>query len=181
MNVDTTITEQMLSFILCGVVIGILYEPLRILMQFIKHTNLLTGIEDTLFFSFSGLLLFGLSMNIGNGQFRLFYLLNAAFGAFAYYFTLGRVVKLIYTVLIKIFLKIIRFVFIPVRKILGIIVLKIKAVFVRLYEKFRLSNQKFFNHLKNSTEMLYNKLCIKRERSKENVVRVKIKAKVKKQ
>ncbi|MBE6881116.1 MAG: hypothetical protein E7490_09815 [Ruminococcaceae bacterium] len=180
MNVNTPITEQMLSFVICGVIIGILYEPLRILRQLVKHKNILTGIEDTLFFALCGFLLFGLSMNVGNGQFRLLYLISACIGAFAYYFTLGKIVRLIYSLLIKSISKIIRFILKPIKKILGIIVLKIKRLFVGLYEKFRKSGQKSFSHLKNSTEMLYNKLCIKKERSKENDIRVKIKAKVKK-
>lgn len=180
MNVNTPIIEQILSFIICGVAIGVLYEPLRVLRLLIKHRSILTGIEDTLFFSLCGFLLFGLSMNVGNGQFRLVYLISACIGAFAYYFTLGRVVRLIYSLLIKFISKILSFLLKPIKKILGIIVLKIKRLFVGLYEKIRKSGQKSFSHLKNSTEILYNKLCIKKERSKENDIRVKIKAKVKK-
>lgn len=180
MNVNTPITEQMLCFIICGFAIGVLYEPLRILRQIVKHRSILTGIEDTLFFSLCGILLFGLSMNIGSGQFRLVYLISAMVGAFAYYFTLGRLVRLIYSLLLKIFLKILRAISKPIKKLLGIIVLKIKRVFVGLYQKLLISGQKSFSRLKKGTGMLYNKIYIKKGRSIENDIRVKIKAKVKK-
>ncbi|MBR4305923.1 MAG: spore cortex biosynthesis protein YabQ [Ruminiclostridium sp.] len=180
MNVQTSIIDQTLSFIICGAVIGVLYEPLRILRLFIKHRSLLTGIEDTLFFALSGFILFGLSMNIGGGRFRMVYLIGAAIGAFAYFFTLGKIVKLLFTVIIKAFVKIFRFVFTPIIKIVGVFTRKIKRLLVRLHEKLYTCNQKSLTHLKNSTHMLYNVLCINKERSVENDIRIKIKAKVKK-
>lgn len=180
MNVNTPIAEQMLYFYLCGIFIGLLYEILRILRKLIKHKNFLIGTEDVLFFSFCGFLLFGLSMNIGNGQFRLVYLISAAAGAFSYYFTVGKLINLICKVIFKWIYAVLGFVFSPFKKLIVIFVLKIKSLFVRLYKKIRLVVKNTFSHLKNNTGMMYNKLCIKRNRSVKNDINIKIKAKIKK-
>ena len=179
MNVTTPLTEQMLYFFVCGIFIGLLYEVLRLFRQVIKHNNFLTGTEDVLFFSFCGFLLFWLSMNIGNGQFRIYFLISAVAGAFVYYFTIGRLVNLAYKVILKWLLKIFRFLLSPIKKLIGIIVLKLKRIFVRLYKKIENLNKNTVIHLKNSSRMMYNKLYAKRGRSAQNDINVKIKAKVK--
>lgn len=180
MNVATPIIEQILYFFLCGIFIGLSYEILRILRSVIKHNNLLIGTEDVLFFALCGFLLFGLSMNIGNGQFRLMYLISAAVGAFVYYFTMGKLFNLVYSTVLKWLMKALRFILSPFAKLISIIVLKIKRLFVRIYKKCILLYKNTFRHLKNSTKKVYNNTYVKREGSAENDVGVKIKAKVKK-
>lgn len=181
MNVATPITEQMLYFFVCGIFIGFLYEFLRLFRQIIKHNNFLVGAEDVLFFSLCGFLLFGLSMNIGNGQFRIYFLISAVAGAFVYYFTIGRLINLAYKVILKWLSAFLRFLFSPFKKVFGIIILKLKRIFVRLYKKIEKTSKNAVRHLKNSNKMMYNKLCDKKERSGKNDVNSKIKAKVKRQ
>ncbi|MFQ7797996.1 MAG: spore cortex biosynthesis protein YabQ, partial [[Eubacterium] siraeum] len=101
MNEETSLMWQIACFCVCGALLGVLYEPLRILRLIIPHHSFITGVEDTAYLSLCGVVLFGLSMETGNGNFRLSYLLAAFVGGVVYFLTAGRLIKIIYSAVIK--------------------------------------------------------------------------------
>ena len=111
MNVETSLIWQLACFSVCGIFLGAGYEVLRVLRTVIPHHSFIVGVEDTFYLALCGLVLFGLSMEIGNGIFRASYLFSAAVGAIVYFLTFGRLVKLVYTMVIKTTIKIVKIVF----------------------------------------------------------------------
>ena len=68
MNVEVSLVWQLSCFSVCGMLLGVGYELLRIIRTVIPHHSFAVGVEDTFYLSFCGLVLFGLSMEIGNGN-----------------------------------------------------------------------------------------------------------------
>ena len=162
MNVETSLLYQFVCFSLCGVFLSVGYEAFRIIRIIIPHNNFSVGAEDVFYLSFCGFILFGLSMEIGSGYFRLLYLVSAVAGAVVYFLTVGRIVKLvsdfIFTALKSILLRIIKAISSPVRKAVVTLAHKISAVFVRIHKNVFDKNIKFVPDLKNGSEMLYNNI-----------------------
>lgn len=160
MNVEASVIWQLTCFGLCGVFLGLGYELLRILRLIIPHHNFTVGIEDTFYLSLCGVILFGLAMEIGNGNFRLTYLLSAFVGALVYFLTIGRLISFIYSAVIGTVIKILRFVMgkliKPLKKLFVAIAHKVKQPFVKLYENARTKMKKHHADLKKAPEMLYN-------------------------
>ena len=54
MNEETSLMWQIACFCVCGALLGVLYEPLRILRLIIPHHSFITGVEDTAYLSLCG-------------------------------------------------------------------------------------------------------------------------------
>lgn len=160
MNVETSLLWQFGCFLLCGVFLSVGYEFFRIIRIVIPHNNFFIGAEDIIYLSFCGLILFGLSMEIGSGYFRLLYLLSAVFGAAVYFLTVGRLVKLIstflFTAIKKILLRIFKVISTPVKKAVVTVAHNTAGVFVRIHKNISDIINKASPDLKNDGEMLYN-------------------------
>ncbi|MCL1789348.1 MAG: spore cortex biosynthesis protein YabQ [Oscillospiraceae bacterium] len=83
---------EIMMFAILGFLLASLYEPLRFSRLFIKTGALLAGIEDFIFLSGAGLIVFAYSLEFGEGYFRYFYLIGIAFGAAVYFQTVGRLI-----------------------------------------------------------------------------------------
>lgn len=160
MNVETSLIFQLACFSLCGVFLGVGYELLRIIRLIIPHHSFVVGVEDTFYLSLCGLVLFGLSMEIGNGNFRPTYLLAAFLGALIYFLTVGRLIKLIYSVIICVIIKIFKFfgrkLLKPLASCFVSIAHKSSKPFVKLYENTKQKINKRITDLKTPPEMIYN-------------------------
>ncbi len=162
MNEETSLMWQIACFCVCGALLGVLYEPLRILRLIIPHHSFITGVEDTVYLSLCGVVLFGLSMETGNGNFRLSYLLAAFVGGVVYLLTVGRLIKIIYSAVIKTVFKAVKLIG---RKILRPVIRRFVSIahklmlpFVKLYENIDAKMKKHKADLKTSPEMLYNNI-----------------------
>lgn len=182
MGTETSLIWQLACFSLCGVFLGIGYELLRILRLIIPHHNFAVGVEDTFYLALCGVILFGLAMETGNGNFRLSYLIAALAGSVVYLLTVGRLVKLVYSAIIKTLIKILKFLigkFLkPLAKWFVSIAHKTKRPFVKIYENTKAKMKKRKADLKKAPEMLYNN-DINHERN-ELTVGGSIKGKVRK-
>ena len=160
MNVETSLLWQFGCFLLCGVFLSVGYEFFRIIRIVIPHNNFFVGAEDIIYLSFCGLILFGLSMEIGSGYFRLLYLLSAVFGAAVYFLTVGRLVKIIciflFTALKKFLLRIFKVICSPLKKVVVTVAHNIAGFFVRIHKNISDKINKASPDLKNDGEMLYN-------------------------
>lgn len=110
-----------LIFALNGVFIGILFDFFRILRRAFKTINLITNIEDILFWILTGLSIIYCMYNFSNGNLRFFMLLGLGLGLLLYMLTLSSfivktVVKMIEIIKTVIF-TIIRVVLFPFKTI----------------------------------------------------------------
>lgn len=160
MNVETSLVWQLACFSVCGMLLGVGYEVLRIIRTVIPHHSFAVGVEDTFYLALCGLVLFGLSMEIGNGNFRASYLLFAAIGFILYIFTVGRLFRFVYTAVIGAVKKLFGFVFgkllRPLRKAFVSFIHKSAVPFVHFHKNINDKIKRAQADLKKHREILYN-------------------------
>ena len=110
-----------LVFSLTGVAIGILFDFFRILRRTIKTNNIITYIEDILFWILTGLLLLFNIWFFNNGEIRVYMFLGIILGVLIYMSTLSNI-------LIKVFSKILQ----TIIKVLGIPFKTIISIFRKI-------------------------------------------------
>ena len=71
-------------FILTGILLGVLFDVFRILRKSFKTSDLITYIEDVVFWILAGFLLFYTVYKFNNGEIRSYVLLGIALGLTAY-------------------------------------------------------------------------------------------------
>ena len=107
-----------LVFTLTGIIIGVLFDFFRILRKSFKTSDLLTYIEDIVFWILSGIIVLYNIWYFNDGEIRLFMLLGISIGAMIYAITLSKFVVTISTRIIKTIKNII---LIPIKPLIHII------------------------------------------------------------
>ena len=120
-----------LIFILNGLLIGLLFDFFRILRKAIKTSDLITCIEDIIFWILTGLIILYTIFTYNNGEIRLFMFMAITIGIILYMLLISKFIM-------EISLKIINF----VKKIISIIINIIKIPIKLL---IKLINKIFFN------------------------------------
>ena len=120
-----------LIFILNGLLIGLLFDFFRILRKAIKTSDLITCIEDIIFWILTGLIILYTIFTYNNGEIRLFMFMAITIGIILYMLLISKFIM-------GISLKIINF----VKKIISIIINIIKIPIKLL---IKLINKIFFN------------------------------------
>ena len=120
-----------LVFSLTGVIIGVLFDFFRILRRTIKTSNIITYIEDILFWILTGLLILYNIWYFNNGEIRIYMFLGIIIGVLIYMSTLSNI-------LIKIFSKILQ-------TIIKVIELPIKTIFAFFGKTFTKIVKNFTN------------------------------------
>lgn len=113
-----------IMYIAGGIIICLIFDIFRALRKSIKTPDIITYIQDTLFWIITGALLIYLTFVLNSGNIRLYSFLGLFLGGLLYYFTVSRYfikgsVKL-FTFLKDIFIKVFSFFIIPVKKIFKI-------------------------------------------------------------
>ncbi len=80
-----------LDALMCGMVIAVVYDILRIYRNIVPHFNLIVGIEDFIFWNIAGIYLFAVVFSTNDGIVRGFFLLGAVLGAFLYKKSIGEI------------------------------------------------------------------------------------------
>lgn len=160
MNNETEYYILLLDFVLFGGFLALCYEILRILRLCVRHNSFVTGVEDTLYLTMCGVFLFAFSMEIGNGQFRIYFGLGAVVGAVVYFLTIGRIFRIVYSFVIKILKKIFRWIYTvlgkPIIKLFVVIKHKIDTKFVHLYDFSNDVTNKYKKRLQTRRKIVYN-------------------------
>jgi len=81
------IYQQLLSlimFIVTGIIIGVLFDIFRIIRKSFKTNDIITCIEDALFWILSGFLLLFVIFKFNNGEIRLYSFVGLFIGFFIY-------------------------------------------------------------------------------------------------
>ena len=144
-------------FILNGLLIGILFDIFRISRKTFKTSNLITYVEDILFWILTGLLLLFSIFKFNNGEIRGYIFLGILIGIFSYMLFISKYfiyinVKIINTIkyIISLIIKILLY---PLKLLYKIIIKPIKILYKYLIannvEKFL----KMFNNIKKSKKI----------------------------
>ena len=123
-----TINEQAFLFLTCvqiGIIMGMLYDLIRILRKIIHHPNWVVQIEDLLYWIMCGCFAFIMVYWENYGKIRVFVFIGILIGAVLYFCTVSILFMKAATWIIywtkKVLKKIISFVLIPIKCIIVII------------------------------------------------------------
>ncbi len=117
----TNQAQLFLIFVVNGILIGLLFDFFRILRKAIKTKDIVTYIEDILFWILTGFILLFSICTFNNGEIRLYMFIGTFIGVFLYMISIS-------TYVIKINMKIINFFKLVMGKIINIIIIPIKLV-----------------------------------------------------
>lgn len=135
-----------LVFSLTGVAIGILFDIFRILRRTFKTSNIITYIEDVLFWILTGLLILYNIWYFNNGEIRIYMFLGIIMGVLIYMSTLSSIIIKIFT---KILLTIKKILELPFRTIISIfrkIFTKISPFFTNFVKKMQIKRGNLENN-----------------------------------
>lgn len=110
---QSQILEQLCSFatfILVGFLIGLLFDSFRILRKTFKTSDLITGVEDVLFWLLTGLLTIFSIFKFNNGNIRVYIILGIFIGITIYMLVFSKSVVNILTKVITYIKKIVLFI-----------------------------------------------------------------------
>ncbi len=166
----TNQTNLFLIFIVNGIIIGLLFDFFRVLRITFKTSDIITYIEDILFWILTGSIILYSVFTFNNGEIRLFLFLGILLGCICYMLTLSSYIIKTNTTIINFFKKIIA-------KILHIILFPIKCI-LKTIKKLFFKPISFLtiNIRKNSTNLLkniYNSIK-NTNKTKNNIKKAKI-------
>lgn len=118
-----------LVFSITGVIIGVLFDLFRILRRTIKTSNIITYIEDVLFWILTGFLILYNIWYFNNGEIRIFMFLGIIMGVLIYMLTLSNILIKIFS---KIFQTIIKIIELPIKTIFAFF----RKIFTRIVKNF---------------------------------------------
>ena len=121
-----------LVFSMTGVAIGVLFDFFRILRRSIKTSNIITYIEDVLFWILTGLLILYNIWYFNNGEIRIFMFLGIILGVLIYMSTLSSILVKIFSKILQTLIKTLELPF----KAIIVILKKIMTAFATIYTKF---------------------------------------------
>lgn len=135
-----------LVFTFTGVIIGILFDVFRILRRTIKTANIITYIEDVLFWILTGVLILYNIWYFNNGEIRIYMFLAIILGVLIYMSTLSNILIKIFSKVLQTIIKIVELPFKTIisifRKIITIVLTKLK----KMSENFQQKKGNFENN-----------------------------------
>lgn len=156
-----------LIFIANGIVIGILFDFFRISRRVVKTGDLMTYIEDLIFWILTGSIILYCIFVFNNGEIRLFMLLAIIIGVISYMLLLSsyvikvnvRIINILKNILLKIFAILalpLKFIFKFIKKIflkpISFIIINIRKISTNLFKniiKVLKNNKRIENNVKN--------------------------------
>ena len=94
-------------FSLVGVIIGLLFDVFRILRKMINSNDILTYIEDIVFWILTGIIIIYAMYRFCDGELRFFMILGIVFGTIIYLLTISKYIIKFFTIFFNIIKKII--------------------------------------------------------------------------
>ncbi len=157
-------------YIVSGILIGILFDIFRVLRKTFKTPDIITYIEDALFWILTGIFLLFILFKFSSGEIRIYNILGLIIGATLYILTISKY-------FMQISVKIAKFVKNIISKIIKVLVLPVKFLLKVLRKIFKpftffvINIRKIFINFnkKVKKEKLWGKIKIKRRILKTNV------------
>ena len=131
-----------LVFSMTGIVIGILFDIFRILRITIKTSNIITYIEDVLFWILTGLLILYNIWYFNDGEIRIFMFLGMILGILIYISTLSSIFIKIFSKLLQTIIKLLKIPF----KALLVIFQKIMTIYTKIIKKLQINKGNLENN-----------------------------------
>lgn len=122
-----------LVFSVTGVIIGILFDFFRILRRSIKTIDIITYIEDILFWVLTGLLILFNIWYFNNGEIRVYMFLGIIIGNLIYMSTLSAIIIGIFSKVLQMLIKILEIPF----ETINLFFRKIITIFAKIPNKFQ--------------------------------------------
>ena len=149
-------------FIVDGILIGLLFDLFRISRKVIKTNDIITYIEDILFWILTGIIILYSIFVFNNGELRLFMFLGIILGAITYMLFISSYVIKINIKIITLIKKIVKIVFIPVQIILNLL----RRIFVKPVTFLFINVRKIFTNIFMKIQNI-----IKRPKKNVNIVK----------
>lgn len=108
-------------YIISGIIIGIFFDVFRILRRSFKTSDIITYIEDILFWIFSGIFLLFVVFKFNNGEIRSYIIIGLLCGILIYMLTISKY-------FIKVNVKILTFLKNIIAKLISIILFPLKVI-----------------------------------------------------
>ena len=124
-----------LVFSLTGVTIGILFDFFRILRKSIKTSNIITYIQDILFWILTGIIILYSIWYFNNGELRIFVFLGIIIGILIYMTTLSNIIVKIFTKILVFIINILKIPFKLIYTSIQKIITKILVLFNKITKK----------------------------------------------
>lgn len=166
---ENTIAMQLYSlviFVICGIAIGIFFDIFRILRKSFKTPDIVTYIEDIIFWILSGMFFLFVLFKVSNGQIRSYVVIGLILGILLYMFTISKhFIKIsvnIINILKKIIIYPIKLTLNIIRKILkpfSFVVINIRKHITNISNKLINLDKKF----KNIKKITYGKKDFKKK------------------
>ena len=97
----TSQTEIFIYSIICGIILGVIYDIFRITRIALKLNAVIIAIEDILYLFICAVMTFFYMLASNDGQIRFFIIVGEILGWVVYYFTVGEIVMGLSTAIIK--------------------------------------------------------------------------------
>lgn len=155
-NLDNIILSQLYSlliFTITGIIIGVFFDVFRILRRSFKTPDIITYIEDILFWIFTGIFFITVLFKFNDGEIRSYVLLGLIFGIIMYMLVISKYFIKINVKIIEIIKKMLSY---PIKIILKIIkpfsfiVINIRKIIVDIYNKILKTTKKYKKIEKNT-------------------------------
>ena len=149
---DNTIAMQLYSlliFTISGVAIGIFFDIFRILRKTFKTPDIITYIEDTIFWICTGIFFLFLLFKFNNGVIRNYVIIGIIMGVVIYILTISKYFININVTIINFFKKILLY---PIKLICGILSKILKPfsfIVINMNKLFQKNVEKCFNSKKS--------------------------------
>ena len=124
-----------LVFSLTGVAIGILFDFFRILRRSIKTLDIITYIEDVLFWILTGLLVLYNIWYFNNGEIRIYMFLGIIMGILVYMSTLSSIIIRIFSKILQTIIKVLELPFKTINAVFRKIITAITKIFKKIMKK----------------------------------------------
>lgn len=150
--------EMVSKAIVLGFFVGLFYELLRLVKNFLPHKKIIIAIKDIVFFIVFAVCIFLFYVKVGDGELRLYYIIFAFLGFFAYLFTFGKIIQRIlkwFSVWVKKFLLLL---YKPFNKIFGVIIQLIANGFSYFNDFLKKTLKSLTKPLIKPNKMLYNNI-----------------------
>ncbi len=148
-----------LIFALNGVCIGLIFDFFRILRKSFKTMNLITYIQDVLFWIFTGISIIFFMYNFSDGSMRLYMILGLILGFLLYLLTISKYIIKLFVIIIciikKLIIRSINIIYIPIKFIK---ILINKTVVKHCYTLFLKLQQIFTKHFNKKYLKLSKKM-----------------------
>ena len=132
-----------LVFSLTGVEIGILFDFFRILRRTIKTGNIVTYIQDILFWILTGVLVLYNIWYFNNGEIRVYMFLGIIIGTLIYMSTLSNIFVKLFTKILSTIIKVLEIPFKTITTIFRKIIIGILSFFTKNVKKIKIKKGNF--------------------------------------